>query len=575
MRPNRHRPLHESRPDFQATGSGQAFTARAGWPAADADHLLVTAAEMAQLEEHLFASGLPVAALMEKAALAMASQLLARRDRPGGALVLVGPGHNGGDGLVIARELHLAGVAVRLWSPFERHRPLTQEHLRHARWLGIPCLDTAPDPQDPALWVDALFGIGQNRPPGELLEELLEQRQHWRPGQLVAVDGPTGLCADSGRLLGQGGATAGLTWSIGLIKRGFVQDRALRRVGKLERIDLGLPAALLGSLDATTPRGLWGSDLKTAPVPQLDPAASKYGRGRLLLVAGSSRYRGAASLALAGASACGCGSLRAAVPRELAEQLWLQHPHVVLEAALGSGAQGELDLGGLASPALERLDAVLLGPGLGLPAAAANGMVDEGARRREQPLWQQLQRFSGLLVLDADGLNRLAGTGEASAWIQGRQGPTWITPHRGEFNRLFPDLETEAPLLAATRAARRCGAVILLKGARSIVAGPDGRCWQILQAASEAARAGLGDVLAGHAAGRGAMAVSALTATASAEAQTRWPDGALLAAVALEHAQAGLHCRSSAGAGGVTPMAVAAALGHLQDKNAPPEEQSL
>jgi len=567
MRPNRHRALHESRPDGQATGCRHGPTASQPWPAADADHLLVTAAEMAQLEERLFASGLPVAALMEKAALAMAARLLARRDRPRGMLVLVGPGHNGGDGLVIARELHHAGVAVRLWSPFERHRPLTLEHLRHARWLGIPCHDTAPDPQDPALWVDALFGIGQNRPPGELLEDLLEQRQHWRPGQLVAVDGPTGLCADSGRLLGQGGATAGLTWSIGLVKRGFVQDRALRRVGKLERIDLGLPAALLGSLDATTPRGLWGSDLKSAPVPQLDPAASKYGRGRLLLVAGSSLYRGAASLALAGASASGCGSLRAAVPRELAEQLWLLHPHVVIEAALGSGAQGELDLGGLASPALERLDAVLLGPGLG-QARAADGTVGEGGWRREKPLWEQLQRFCGLLVLDADGLNRLAGTGEAAAWIQGRQGPTWITPHRGEFDRLFPDLATEAPLLAATRAARRIGAVILLKGARSIVADPDGRCWQILQAASEAARAGLGDVLAGHAAGRGAMAVSARTAAASVQTQTRWPDGSLLAAVALEHAQAGLHCLSAGGGGGVTPMAVATALGHLQGQDA-------
>ncbi len=111
------------------------------WPARDGRHLLVSSAQMAALEEQLFASGLPVEALMEKAALAVTRRLLEQhgeRLARDGALVLVGPGHNGGDGLVIARELHLAGVATTIWSPFERRKPLTETHLRHARWLGIP-----------------------------------------------------------------------------------------------------------------------------------------------------------------------------------------------------------------------------------------------------------------------------------------------------------------------------------------------------------------------------------------------------------------------------------------------------
>ena len=97
----------------------------------DADHLLVSGGQMAQLEQQLFASGLPVEALMEKAALLVARHLLEHEPLQAGALVLVGPGHNGGDALVVARELHLAGVAVRIWSPYERHKPLTAAHLGH------------------------------------------------------------------------------------------------------------------------------------------------------------------------------------------------------------------------------------------------------------------------------------------------------------------------------------------------------------------------------------------------------------------------------------------------------------
>jgi len=633
------------------------------WPAADADHLLVTAAQMAALEERLFASGLPVAALMEKAALAVSRRLLvgeksaAAALAPGQAvLVLVGPGHNGGDGLVIARELHLAGVAVRIWCPFERLKPLTEDHRRHALWLGIPQLESRPEPGDPSLWIDALFGIGQSRSPGEQLETLLAERQSDRPQALVAVDGPTGLCADTGRLLGQGGATAALTWSIGLIKRGFIQDTALARVGQLERIDLGLPQSLLASLPASTPLALAGLDGPTAPWPRPDPAAAKYARGRLLVVAGSRRFRGAAHLALAGASASGCGSLRAALPRELVANLWTVHPEVVVAAELGSNAAGDLDLARMAELDLDRLDVILLGPGLGdlgagAPASGLQNSSGSGASPglgsdrastatpgskeiqgsepttasrpisapeafpgSEAKIWSRLHAFAGLLVLDADGLNRLArccsglaanhrsdvlhwshddsrinnnlatqgsthGLGDgigsspgcaaaqgsehpeagACVWLRLRRGPTWITPHAAEFARLFPGLQGLEPLEAASEAARRSGATVLLKGARTVVAAADGRRWQLLQAAPQAARGGLGDVLAGYAAGRAALA--------RASEQRRWPDASLgsdaslLAAVALAHSQAALHCLERCGPGGVSPQAVAA---HLQ-----------
>ena len=498
----------------------------------DADHLLVRGEQMAQLEQQLFASGLPVEALMEKAALGISQHLLSHHNLTAGALVLVGPGHNGGDGLVVARELHLAGLQVRIWSPFERHKPLTASHLAHARWLGIPVLDQAPDPTDPALWIDGLLGIGQRQAPTEAIQQLLLNRQRDRPWQLVAIDVPTGLCADRGIPLAHGVATAHTTLTLGLVKTGLVQDSALAHVGSLVRIDLGLPARLLDALPAQQPLGLTardraatattsgtanGTSAATGKPITGNPAASKYQRGRLLVVAGSDRYRGAAALALAGASSSGCGSLRAALPAPMGQGLWQQMPHVVVSQELPCKASGDLDLTALAPEHLERLDTLLVGPGIGSsPDPAAD------------PSWRQLQTFEGLLVLDADGLNRLARLAEtATGWLQQRQGPTWITPHRGEFDRLFPTWAKLDPLDAARQAAQTTGASVVLKGARSVVSSPDGRCWQLMEANPQAARAGLGDVLAGYAAGRGAMDGG---------------DGAILAAAALDHAVAG--CQS-------------------------------
>ena len=244
---------------------------------------------------------------------------------------------------------------------------------------------------------------------------------------------------------------------------------------------------------------------------------------------------------------------------------------------------------------------MVFGPGLGLEA-----LHPDPQQPREHPqLWDHLQGFKGLLLLDADGLNRLAeltrapGAG-ASAWLRQRQGPTWLTPHGAEFQRLFPELAGRPPLEATAAAAKACGATVLLKGAHSVIATADGRRWQLVETCAAAARAGLGDVLAGYAAGRGAMAIAATRAAAEQPAvakpveQTALEtktletktleatagamsggkevngagttasgcslDGALLAAVALNHALAGEQAWCERGPGGATPMAVAAAL---------------
>lgn len=498
------------------------------WPPSDADHLLVTAAQMDDLEKQLFNNGMPVAALMEKVGQGMVRWFL---DQPGlldqGALVLVGPGHNGGDGLVVARELHLAGVQVSLWSPLPIRKSLTAQHWTHACWLGLPQLSDPPDPDDGALWIEALFGLGQTRPLPDSLAALFRHRQIKQPGRLVSLDLPAGLCSDSGRLLQADAAVAATTLSVGLIKQGLVQDLALGHVGQIERVDLGLQAPLLASLGESQPRLIKPADLLTLPCPQPQLTAMKYQRGRVLVIAGSDQYRGAARIAIQGALASGAGSVQAAVPAAVAERLWELEPELIVAASLASSAEASLCLEPwLSSHDLRRLDAVVCGPGLG---QSQESWATESAPLRD---------FPGLLVLDADGLNRLSCCPEGWRWLQQRQGPTWITPHASEFARLFPHLRDLAPLQAAAAAASQSGATVLLKGAHSVLADASGRQWQLSETAPWVARTGLGDLLAGYLGGWGAMAL-AVEGECRSEA---------CAAAMFLHAEAGKQCRSGSSA---------------------------
>ena len=438
---------------------------------------------MAACEQRLFDSGMPVAALMEKVGLAMAAWLLARRDLlRHGVVVLVGPGHNGGDGLVVARELHLAGVEVSLWCPLPIRKPLTAEHLRHGEWLGLQRLADEPDPGGAALWLDAVFGLGQSRPLPEFLADLFRRRQQLQPGSLISLDLPSGLCSDQGTVLGEQAACASVTLSVGWIKRGLCLDPARPWVGALVRIDLGLPPSVMSNAAAVLPRRLPVTEACSAPLPPLPPTAMKYERGRCLVVAGSDRYPGAAHLALRGAMASGCGCVQAVVPPRLQSGLWQVLPEVM-----------QLEDGVIP----ERLDAVLVGPGLG-----------ESSHWWNQ--WsEQMLSVAGLLVLDADGINGLAASPEGWRWLLKRRGPTWLTPHAAEFARLFPDCGADDALERAMSAARCSGCCILLKGAHSVLADPSGAAVVLTGTTPRVARTGLGDVLAGFATGWGAQAVAA------------------------------------------------------------------
>ncbi len=466
------------------------------WPKKDADHLIVTAEQMTNFENEFLSSGFPLAALMEKVGHSMANWFLQHSELlEEGVVVLVGPGHNGGDGLVVARELFLFGVSVEIWCPLPINKPLTEDHLLHANWLGISQIETQPNISSNALWIDALFGIAQSRPLPEQIAQLFKDRQIQKPGRLVSLDVPSGLCSDTGKPFLGGAAFSAFTLTVGFVKKGLVQDLAMPNVGNLVRIDLGFPSTFVDQLSDSFPLRIKSLDLEEMPLPKLSLIASKYQRGRVLVIAGSNQYYGAAWLALQGVIASGAGSIKALVPKTLADSLWQVAPEVVLLNGFDSSeSENSLD-SFLASHDLSRVDALLIGPGLG--DSEKTCFLDA----------ETLKDFHGLLVLDADALNQISFSPKGWKWIRERNSPTWITPHLAEFRRLFPYIEQPTLLDAAIEAAQLSGAGVLLKGAHSVIADPMGRSWQLTETAPWVARTGLGDLLAGFVAGVGAISM--------------------------------------------------------------------
>ncbi len=492
------------------------------WPKSDSDHLIVTSAQMAKIENELFSRGMPVEALMEKVGLGMRDWILNKPELiASGVVFLIGPGHNGGDGLVLARELYLVGVDVSVWCPFQNKKELTKKHLDYCNWIGIQQLQKEPYVNDKKLWIDALFGIGQSRPLPRNIETLLHSRQEKQPGNLISLDVPSGICTDTGKALSDNAAHASFTLTVGLIKQGLLQDIALPYVGQLERIDIGLDESFLSNTCKGFPLKLSSKDFSSLPFPKPLENLNKYQRGRVLVLAGSSQYRGAAILALQGALASGVGSINALIPREIADSLWEIAPEVVIAGLIKTSSAGETLLANsLALQKLDQIDSLLIGPSL--------GSSDE--------MWSEsegvLSTFPGLLVLDADGINRLAKSPEGWKWILRRKGFTWLTPHRKEFDRLFPELIHLAPFEAVSLAAQMSKACILLKGAHSVIADPFGAKWQLTDTESDSARIGLGDVLAGLVAGIGALAFS----------REQTCETNILVSAALIHSEAAKNC---------------------------------
>lgn len=446
--------------------------------------MVVTAAEMRSIEGQIFAAGMPVAALMEKVAGRIVDRIvalypIASTQKVG---ILVGPGHNGGDALVVARELHFRGYDITVCCPVTRLKELTDSHFQYVKRLGIPCHSEIEPLQHCDLLIDGLFGFGLERSLTEPLASIVDQINQWQC-PIVSIDVPSGLHTDTGHALGTA-IRATHTLCLGLWKLGLLQDHALEYVSDAELIDFDIPLtdiqAVLGetpTIQRVTPK--WA----LSALPLHRPASThKYKMGHLLVICGSRRYAGGALLTGLGARASGAGMVSIAVPASLKPMLSTHLPEaLVIDCPeTDSGAIAELPSSLNLEPS--SFHAIACGPGLTLEALS---------------IVEQVLASDCPLVLDADGLNALAQLGTIPT-LQNRQAPTVLTPHLGEFKRLFPDLSVETDrTLAVQQAAQQSGAIVLLKGARILISDSQGHTRINPESTAALARGGSGDVLTG------------------------------------------------------------------------------
>ncbi|MEM1250987.1 MAG: NAD(P)H-hydrate dehydratase [Cyanobacteria bacterium P01_H01_bin.21] len=483
----------------------------------------VTANEMQAIEALLFDAGFPVAALMEKVAGRIVNYWLRHWDPIHPVLALVGPGHNGGDALVVARELYLKGYDITIYSPFERHKPLTQSHGRYCRSLGIPWyqrwdeLERKPNQRI----LDGLFGFGLSRPlTGEIATVVEAINTDNRA--VVSIDLPSGIHTDSGAVLGAA-LKAETTLCLGLWKRACLQEAAQPYLGQTELIDFDIPPSAIATILGEQPavqRLTAEKALQTLPLAR-SPVAHKYTVGQLLVIAGSRQYMGAALLTGHGAMASGVGMVTLVVPDSIRTLVVAQLPGALV---LGADETPGGAIATLPPLNLDRYDTIACGPGLAkvtwLPEIMASAVP---------------------LLLDADGLNNIT----ASQLIE-RQGATVITPHPGEFKRLFPETSGHDGALSA---AQQTQATVVLKGAKVAIA-HNQRLWLNPHSTPALARGGSGDVLTGLMGGLMAQQVKASPDPADAVTE------AALGAV-WWHAQAGQYAHKQRTVLGVDPLTLA------------------
>jgi NAD(P)H-hydrate epimerase len=451
--------------------------------------ILLSCAEMAKADAAAMAAGISGPTLMEAAGKSVA-EAVARGHRRMPVAVLCGPGNNGGDGFVAARHLQTAGWPVRVGLLGARDRLKGDAAWAAGRWTGpveelsLDLLERQP------LVVDALFGAGLTRPIDGVAGAVIEQINR-AALRVVAVDVPSGLHGDSGEVMGLA-PFAERTVTFFRAKPGHHSLEGMRRCGVLDVVDIGIPSRVLTEIASLLwlnhPR-LWRQHLRREGLVD-----HKYARGHLTILGGGTAT-GAARMAAHAARRAGAGLVTIAAPASAMSVYQSAEPgNLVTECENGSAFARLLGD--------ERRNTVLIGPGSGVTERTRTAVLAALAARRAT-------------VLDADAISVFA---QASAELfDAVQGPVLLTPHGGEFKRLFPDLAKVPGKVDRTRqAAKRSGATVLLKGPDTVIAGPDGRAVINVHAPATLATAGSGDVLAGIASGLMAQGLAPLSAAAAA-----------------------------------------------------------
>jgi ADP-dependent NAD(P)H-hydrate dehydratase / NAD(P)H-hydrate epimerase len=458
---------------------------------------LLTSPEMGQADRLTIAGGIPGIALMEAAGQAVANAACARLHGRK-TIVVAGPGNNGGDGFVTARILAERGHSVRVLLVGAREKLKGDAAQAVSRWSGLTEAAAADMVSPDALIIDALFGTGVDRHVAGVPRAMIGAMNRVQT-PVIAIDLPSGINGTTGAVMG---AAVQATHTVTFFRRkaGHLLLPGRLHCGSVEVADIGIPARVLDQIQghafANEP-ALWSGAF---PVPKAE--AHKYARGHAIVVSGGISTTGAGRLAARGALRAGAGLVTIASPVNA----------VVVNAAANLAimvrpVDGAEELTKFLSD--KRRNAVVLGPG---------GGIGESMRRQVLAVLNS----EAAAVLDADALTSFAEAPNSlfTAIRSGPGKPVIMTPHEGEFSRLFSGLSNDTQVLSkldrARKAAALSRAVVLLKGPDTVVASPDGRASIASNAPPHLATAGAGDVLAGIIAGLLAQHMPAFEAASAA-----------------------------------------------------------
>lgn len=490
---------------------------------------IVGSAEMREIDRTAIEDfGVPSLTLMDRAGRAVAEAAAALAAPAGRFLFVCGGGNNGGDGYVAARLLRGAGRDARVLSlvPADRLSPDARAVREQAERAGVPIDEAGELAELDAgvgdVVVDAVFGTGLRRPPEGPFAAAIARIEAARVAgaRVLAVDVPSGLSADTGRPLGPC-VRADRTITFGFTKRGLVLHPGAEWAGEVTVADIGIPPQAAARVPVSCE--LLTEVEARLLVPPRRPDAHKGDAGRVLVVAGSPGKTGAAHLALWGALRGGAGLVTLASRPEVLPLALAGRPEAMSVAIHGNGPLGRADLQPLLSAA-GGCDAVVVGPGI--PRGPETGEL----------LRAFLERVRLPAVVDADGLNAIA---EDPSFLRELAAPAILTPHPGEMARLTGrtiDEVQQDRIGLATEVARGWRSVVVLKGARTVVADPEGPATIIPTGNAGLATGGTGDVLAGLV---GSLVAGGIRPAAAARAAA-WVHGRAGDLAAARHGERGL-----------------------------------